>query len=112
MDLFGIGPIELVFVLLVATLVLGPARMVDLARNLGTYWREAQRLLRETADAATVKLDTLPPPEDETEDEDEATTDLPQPEGSVTSGNGLDPAAETAAAADPPETQEEAPRRG
>ena len=108
MDLFGIGPLELVFVLLVATLVLGPARMVDLARNLGTYWREAQRLLRETADAATVKLDALPP----SEDEDEAATDLPQPEGSVASGNGLDPSAETAEAADPPETQEEAPRRG
>ncbi len=109
MDLFGIGPLELVFVLLVATLVLGPARMVDLARNLGTYWREAQRLLRETADAATVKLDALPSPEDETEDEDETATGLPSPGGSVASGNGLDPSAETA---DPPETQEEAPRRG
>ncbi len=109
MDLFGIGPLELVFVLLVATLVLGPARMVDLARNLGTYWREAQRLLRETADAATVKLDTLSSPEDETENKDATATDLPQPEDSVASGNGLDPAADMA---EPPETQEEASWRG
>ena len=83
MDLFGIGSLELVFVLLVATIVLGPAKMVELARNLGNYWREAQRMLRETADAATVKLDQPLIPEDGEQ------TPEPPPEGAVASGNGV-----------------------
>ena len=61
MDLFGIGAMELAIVLLAAVIVLGPARMVEMASRMGTYWREAQRLLRETADAATLNLDAPPP---------------------------------------------------
>ena len=60
MDLFGIGLLELVFVLLVALIVLGPARMVEMAGRMGKYWREAQRMLREAADAAAVNLDAKP----------------------------------------------------
>ena len=74
MNLFGIGNMELLAILLVSMLVLGPARMVDTARSLGRFWNEAQRTLRSAADAATIKLDesnelkmpdgALPPPED------------------------------------------------
>ena len=99
MDLFGIGPLEMVLVLLVATIVLGPAKMVDVARNLGKYWREAQRTLRELADAATVRLD-VPTPEDETQEESVLT-----PEGSITSTNGV-------ASPDAPAPQEESQHRG
>ncbi len=60
MDLFGIAPLEVVVVLLVALLVMGPARMVQVAQSIGKFWREAQRSLREMADAATVKLDGEP----------------------------------------------------
>ena len=82
MDLFGIGPLELAAVLLVATLVLGPAKMVDTARSMGKFWGEAQRLLRETADAATAKLD-VPPGHQETPKQ---TAGLAAPEGAVASG--------------------------
>ena len=60
MNLFGIGNLELFAILVVMLLVLGPARMVDLARQTGHWWRESQRFLRATADAATVKLDEKP----------------------------------------------------
>ena len=60
MNVFGIGNLELIVVLLVALLVLGPGRMVDAARTLGKFWGEAQRTLRAAADAAT-KLDEPPP---------------------------------------------------
>lgn len=53
MDLFGIGALELLVILLVAVVILGPARMVDMARSAGTFVRDAQRTLREAADAAT-----------------------------------------------------------
>jgi Sec-independent protein translocase protein TatA len=60
MNLFGIGNLELFAILVVMLLVLGPARMVDLARQAGKWWRESQRFLRTMADAATVKLDEQP----------------------------------------------------
>lgn len=68
MNLFGIGNLELFAILIVMLLVLGPARMVDLARQAGKWWRDSQRFLRTMADAATVKLDENPssnaPPRD------------------------------------------------
>ena len=57
MDIFGIGILELAAILLVAIIFLGPARMVEMASKMGSYWRHAQRILRETADVATVNLD-------------------------------------------------------
>jgi sec-independent protein translocase protein TatB len=57
MNIFGIGNLEIIVVLVVALILLGPARMVDVARSMGKYWREAQHTLRSIADAATVKLD-------------------------------------------------------
>jgi Sec-independent protein translocase protein TatA len=60
MNLFGIGNLELFAVLIIMLLVLGPARMVDVARQAGHWWRESQRFLRTMADAATVALDEKP----------------------------------------------------
>lgn len=69
MDIFGVGIVELMVVLLIGIIFLGPSRIVELAGKMGFYWREAQRLLREAADAATVKLDTptSPQPQDSPE---------------------------------------------
>ena len=44
MNFFGMGILELVFVLMMALLVLGPAKMVDVARTLGKYVRQMQRV--------------------------------------------------------------------
>ncbi len=60
MNIFGVGNMELIVVLLVALLVLGPARMVDAARTVGKFWNEAQRTLRSVADTATAQLDAQP----------------------------------------------------
>ena len=61
MNLLGIGNLELIMILLVALVILGPGRMVDAARATGKFWREAQRVLRAAADAATVDLDATKP---------------------------------------------------
>ena len=57
MNLFGIGNLELIAILVVALMILGPGKMVETARTLGKFWAEAQRTLRSVADAATVRLD-------------------------------------------------------
>ena len=47
MDLFGIGPLELLVVLVIALLVLGPERMVRTARSAGKTIRRIRSELRE-----------------------------------------------------------------
>ncbi len=77
MNLFGVGNLELVWILVIALIVLGPARMVDAAKTAGKYWREAQRALRAAADDAAVDLD--PPPPAKTPPRDP----VPEPEDAV-----------------------------
>ena len=61
MDILGIGITEIIVILLVSVIFLGPARMVQVASKMGFYWRTAQKFLREAADAATVNLDITEP---------------------------------------------------
>ena len=74
MNILGVGNLEIIWILLLALVLLGPGRMVDAARSMGKFWREAQHVLRAAADAATVSLDAPPPrsaprePLDEPED--------------------------------------------
>jgi Sec-independent protein translocase protein TatA len=90
MNLFGIGNLELFAILVVMLLVLGPARMVDVARQAGHWWRESQRFLRSMADAATVALDEKPspssPPRDPVAEPEDAvargSSDAPTDDGS------------------------------
>jgi Sec-independent protein translocase protein TatA len=58
MNFFGIGTSEFAMILLIGVLVLGPVKIVDAGRTLGKYWGQTQKILRETADAATIKLDS------------------------------------------------------
>ena len=47
MNFMGMGVLELVAILVVALLVLGPNRMVEVARTIGKYMRELQRATAE-----------------------------------------------------------------
>ena len=60
MNILGVGNLEIIWILLLALVLLGPGRMVDAARTLGKFWREAQHVLRAAADAATVSIDAPP----------------------------------------------------
>ena len=94
MNLFGVGNMELIVVLLVALLVLGPARMVAVARSAGKYWNEAQRTIRSVADAATAQLDAEPASQASrgepgaSQEEPGSGEPEPGPDGSVARGGG------------------------
>jgi Sec-independent protein translocase protein TatA len=109
-DLFGVSPLELIVVMLVALLVLGPAKSVEVGRNIGRFWVKAQKTLREIADAATTELDkpvpstkpsALPVPEDSVARESPDALDGEEPE----EGEGTVPE-------EPTEEPEEARRAG
>ena len=79
MNFFGIGASEFAMILLIGVLVLGPVKIVDAGRTLGKFWGQTQKVLRETADAATIKLDS---PYDN-ENQQAKTPEVPNPIDSV-----------------------------
>ncbi|MCY4449395.1 MAG: twin-arginine translocase TatA/TatE family subunit [Chloroflexi bacterium] len=83
MNILGVGNLELIWILLLALVLLGPGRMVDAARAAGKFWREAQHVLRAAADAATVNFDA-PPPRNAPRDP------LPEPEDAISRGGSGD----------------------
>jgi len=58
LDFLGIGSLEFLIVLIVALLVLGPVRVVQMARNVGKMIREFQR----SANAIAASIDDLDVP--------------------------------------------------
>ena len=55
MDLFGIGPLEILIILLIAYLVLGPARMIEIARSLSSFVREVRQTTSELPDLLAIE---------------------------------------------------------
>jgi len=56
-DFLNIGPWELVLVLIIAILVAGPKRMVEIARTLGQFSRQLRDLSREFTMALQAEID-------------------------------------------------------
>ncbi len=55
MNFFGIGTLELLVILLVAFIALGPGKTVEVARTIGKMAREARRTFTDIMDAASVE---------------------------------------------------------
>ncbi len=63
MNFLGMGFMELAVILVIAFLVMGPARTIDMARNLGKLVGEARKTLADmTAAAYLNSADTPAPP--------------------------------------------------
>ena len=58
MNVLGMGPLEILLILLLAFIVLGPERMVDAGRLLGKATREARKL---SEGLSELSLDEEPP---------------------------------------------------
>ncbi len=58
------GPLELVIILVIALLILGPGRLPDVGSALGKSIREFRKASSDVQDAVKVNVDTspLPPP--------------------------------------------------
>lgn len=54
MNFFGIGTLELVVILLVAFIALGPGKTIEVARTIGRVTREARRTFTDIMDAASI----------------------------------------------------------
>lgn len=59
MDLFGIGTNELILLLLLAAIVLGPERLARTARDLGKFVRDAKAYIGSFSDELKTELNVL-----------------------------------------------------
>ena len=58
---FGIGPVELIIVLVIALLVLGPGKLPDVGAALGKSIREFRKAATEVEDATRLEAKPIPP---------------------------------------------------
>lgn len=59
MDFLNVGPWELIVVLIIAILVAGPQRMVEIARTLGRVSRQLRGLSREFTTALQAEIQAV-----------------------------------------------------
>ena len=59
MNVFGIGGLELLVILLVAFVALGPGKTVEVARTIGRMAREARQTFADIIDAASLSDDDV-----------------------------------------------------
>lgn len=65
MNVFGIGSLELLVILLVAFVALGPGKTVEVARTIGRMAREARRTFNDIMDAASLSDNDVSAPRDQ-----------------------------------------------
>jgi sec-independent protein translocase protein TatA len=78
---FNVGPLEIVLVLVIALIVLGPQRMPDVARSVGKGMREFRDALTQDHDDEDDDVIEAADAEDEDEDDADAgekTKELPE----------------------------------
>ena len=75
------GPLELVIILVIALLILGPGKLPDVGSALGKSIREFRKASSDLGDSVKVDTSPLPPQEPPTQTTTVAphTTDLPAP---------------------------------
>lgn len=78
--MFGIGMQELLVILAVALIIIGPKKLPEMARALGRAFAELQRATQDLRDS--VEFDVEPEEEPEQEEDDQVAEELPPPPGS------------------------------
>lgn len=73
--MFGIGTSEILIILLIALLVLGPNEIPKIARTLGRGMREIERAKNELRDSIKFDIDEKEPPETATDEKDKSTAE-------------------------------------
>ena len=82
--MFNIGPMELIVILLVALVIVGPKRLPEVGRSIGKSLRELRRATDEVKYSFEASLD---------DDEREADGDVAPHATEEPSGNGAEPVA-------------------
>ena len=99
--MFGIGPQELLVILIVGLLVLGPKRLPEIARSLGkglAEFRRASSDLRQSLALEDEPKRNAPPPRPPAQAGQASPSELPAPKDDPAEGNSITPVPTPAAA--------------
>ena len=86
----NVGPLELILVAIIALIVLGPARLPEVARSVGRGMREFRSALSGAAGGDDDDASRLEPYEED-EPEDEVDDEIPDPEGDIDEDDYVEP---------------------
>ncbi len=85
--MFNIGPVELMVILLLALVVVGPSRLPEVGRSIGKGLRELRKVQDEVRDSINFNLDAEPAPPRPT-----PKPRAPRPAASITEEDPVTPA--------------------
>jgi len=104
--MFGIGPVELAVVLVVALLVMGPKKLPDLARTLGRGLAEFRRASNDLKQSINLELDShkIEPPEGPNQTGVSLEPDSPLPSRKP-DGENVDPPGSTKSESNEPDSE-------
>ena len=92
MDFFGIGPLEIIVILIVALLVVGPQKIPGIARTMGKTVRAIRRASSDITAAVTREIDAAEKAEKQTPPPPPGTARTAEtPEGQATEGTPTEP---------------------
>ena len=93
MDFLGMGPLEVLIILLIAFIFLGPERMVDAARLLGKAVKDVRRMATDLSQAVVVEDEPGPDDPAKPGGGSQTSSDSPSPKADKSSADGEGPVA-------------------
>lgn len=99
---FNVGPLELVIVLVIALLVIGPRRLPEMGNSLGKTIREFRKASSDVTDAVSLEPESKPAAQQATATPAAALADAPTSTGSAAPAAPAEEPATTASAEAPP----------
>jgi sec-independent protein translocase protein TatB len=97
--MFNVGPLELLVILIVALIVVGPEKLPELARTIGRAMRELRKIQDDLRDTIRFDVEDTPPPAehqvrpiyDEPAEQTTPTTEITETSSSGSGSEGIDP---------------------
>ncbi|MGC8837791.1 MAG: Sec-independent protein translocase subunit TatA/TatB [Anaerolineae bacterium] len=101
MNFFGIGPMELVFILILALIIFGPGRLPEIGRALGKSIRDFRAMTQEVTTQFSLEL------EEATKSKEQGPQAPAPVQGATEAPTPTEPPSPPEAAAEPPGAEEE-----
>jgi sec-independent protein translocase protein TatA len=89
MDIFGLGPMEILLILIIGLLIFGPDKLPKIGRDLGKAFRTFRKASSDLSNEVTKELEAVNPEKKDESKQESQKTDVPNTatyKGSKTEG--------------------------
>jgi TatA/E family protein of Tat protein translocase len=77
MDIFGLGPMEILLILIIGLLIFGPEKLPKIGRDLGRAFRAFRKASSDLTNEVTKELEAEKPENKDKSEEEAQKTDVP-----------------------------------